>query len=94
MSIAGGIVMDRVADLLQRDARLAGDAVTRPHELLVTAWRTMSAPNGRAQEKLCVVFAPAALWDRARELLAPFTERFAEGEALLVLVGRPHDASL
>jgi HD-GYP domain-containing protein (c-di-GMP phosphodiesterase class II) len=86
--------MDRVADLLLRDARLAADSVTRPHELLVTAWRTLAAPNGRAQEKLCVVFAPAALWDRARELLSPFTDRFAEGEALLVLVGRPHDPSL
>jgi HD-GYP domain-containing protein (c-di-GMP phosphodiesterase class II) len=86
--------MDRVAELLRRDARLAADAVTRPHELLVTAWRTMAAPNGRAQERLCVVFAPAALWDKARELLTPFTDRFAEGEALLVLVGHPHDASL
>ena len=86
--------MDRVAELLQRDARLAGDAVTRPHELLVTAWRTLAAPNGRAQEKLCVVFAPAALWDRSRELLSPFADRFAQGEALLVLVGRPSDASL
>ncbi len=86
--------MDRVADLLLRDARLAADSVTRPHELLVTAWRTLAAPNGRAQEKLCVVFAPAALWDKARELLSPFTDRFADGEALLVLVGRPHDASL
>jgi HD-GYP domain-containing protein (c-di-GMP phosphodiesterase class II) len=91
---AGGATMDRVAELLQRDARLAADAVTRPHELLVTAWRTLAAPNGRAQEKLCVVFAPAALWDKARELLSPFTDRFAEGAALLVLVGRPHDAAL
>ena len=56
----GGATMDRVAELLQRDARLAADAVTRPHELLVTAWRTLAAPNGRAQEKQCVVFAPAA----------------------------------
>jgi HD-GYP domain-containing protein (c-di-GMP phosphodiesterase class II) len=86
--------MDRVAELLQRDARLAADPVTRPHELLVTVWRTLTAPNGRPQERLCVVFAPGALWDRARELLAPFTDRFAEGEALLVLVGRPLDGSL
>ncbi|HEY3819597.1 MAG TPA: HD domain-containing phosphohydrolase [Polyangiaceae bacterium] len=94
MSAPGGVTMDRVAELLQRDARLATDLVTRPHELLVTAWRTLAAPNGRAQEQLCVVFAPAALWDKARELLSPFTGRFAEGEALLVLVGRPHDPSL
>jgi HD-GYP domain-containing protein (c-di-GMP phosphodiesterase class II) len=86
--------MDRIADLLRRDARLTADAITRPHELLVTAWRTQVAPNGRAQERLCVVFAPAALWDRARELLAPFADRLADGEALLVLVGRPRDPSL
>jgi HD-GYP domain-containing protein (c-di-GMP phosphodiesterase class II) len=95
-SIAGA-TMGRVAELLQSDARLATDQVTRPHELLVTAWRTLAAPSGRArahEEKLCVVFAPAALWDEARDLLAPFAQRFAEGEALLVLVGRPRDASL
>jgi HD-GYP domain-containing protein (c-di-GMP phosphodiesterase class II) len=86
--------MDRIAELLQRDARLTADAITRPHELLVTAWRTQVAPNGRAQERLCVVFAPAALWDRTRELLAPFADRLADGEALLVLVGRPRDPSL
>ena len=34
--------------------------ITRPHALLVTAWRTPVSPNGRAQERLCVVFAPAA----------------------------------
>ena len=86
--------MDRVADVLQRDPRFSGDSVMRPHALLVTVWRTMQAPSGRAQEQVCVVLAPAALWDKARELLAPFTARFAEGEALLVLVGRPHDRSL
>ncbi|HEY5241013.1 MAG TPA: hypothetical protein VIJ22_06095, partial [Polyangiaceae bacterium] len=77
--VLGGATMDRVADLLLRDARLAADTVTRPHELLVTAWRTLAAPNGRVQEKLCVVFAPASLWDKARDLLSPFTDRFAEG---------------
>ena len=72
MSTAGGVTMDRVAELLQRDARLAADAVTRPHELLVTAWRTLAAPNGRAQEKLCVVFAPAALCSTASPRLFSF----------------------
>ncbi len=56
--------MDRVEQRLQRDARLSGDAITRPHALLVTAWRTLVSPNGRAQERLGVVFAPAAVWDR------------------------------
>ncbi|HTQ49046.1 MAG TPA: HD domain-containing phosphohydrolase [Polyangiaceae bacterium] len=92
MSVAGG-AMDHVQELLERDTRLAADSVTRPHELLVTAWRTLVSPNGRAREQLCVVFAPAALWDRARELLQPFADRVAAGQALVVLVGRPRDRS-
>jgi HD-GYP domain-containing protein (c-di-GMP phosphodiesterase class II) len=83
--------MDEVTDTLRRDARLAGDVITRPHALLTVAWRTLSTPNGRAQERLAVVFAPGALWDRARDLLIPFTQRFTDGEALLVLVGRPRE---
>jgi HD-GYP domain-containing protein (c-di-GMP phosphodiesterase class II) len=47
------------------------------------------APNGRTQERLAVVFAPAAVWDSGRDLLAPFAERLADGTALLVIVGRP-----
>jgi HD-GYP domain-containing protein (c-di-GMP phosphodiesterase class II) len=85
---------DRVHELLQRDPRFTTDTVTRPHELLVVVWRTLVSASGRPRERLCVVFAAGELWDRARELLAPFTERFAEGQALLVLVGRPQDASL
>jgi HD-GYP domain-containing protein (c-di-GMP phosphodiesterase class II) len=92
MSVAGG-AMDHVQELLERDTRLAADSVTRPHELLVTAWRTLVSPNGRAREQLCVVFAPAALWDRARELLRPFADRVAGGQALVVVVGRPRDRS-
>ena len=94
---AASAAMDRAEELLAGDPRMVGDSVTRPHALLVTAWRTLVAPTGRAPraaDSLCVVFAPAALWDAARELLAPFTDRFAGGEALLVLVGRPRDRSL
>jgi HD-GYP domain-containing protein (c-di-GMP phosphodiesterase class II) len=43
---------------------------------------------------MCVVLAPAIVWDRERELFAPFTGRFADGEALLVLLGRPLDRTL
>jgi len=81
--------MDRAFEQLGRDARLAGDSVTRPHALLVVLWRVPVSPNGRPQDPLSVVFAPAAVWDRGRELLAPFTDRLAEGTALVVLVGRP-----
>jgi HD-GYP domain-containing protein (c-di-GMP phosphodiesterase class II) len=90
---AGGAVvvgaMDRIQELLERDARIAGDVVRRPHAALVALWRTIVAPSGRTQERLCVVFAPAAVWDQARDLLAPFADRMAEGLALLVIVGRP-----
>ncbi|HEY6460521.1 MAG TPA: hypothetical protein VIY73_10240, partial [Polyangiaceae bacterium] len=86
--------IDRAVDMLQRDARLTGDEVTRPHALLAVVWRTVAAPSGRAQERMCVVLAPAIVWDRERELFAPFTGRFADGEALLVLLGRPLDRTL
>ncbi len=86
--------VDRVHEQLQRDPRLANDLVTRPHALLVVVWRTLVSSSGRPRERLGVAFAPAELWDRARELLAPFSDRFAEGRALLVLVGRPADPSL
>src|ERR1019366_6812265 len=93
VSVAGG-TMDRLQEILQRDPRLATDTVTRPHELLVTAWRSLVAANGRQREKLCVGFAPAAVWDRAREIFAPFSDRVAGGRPVLVLVGRPRDRSL
>jgi len=86
--------MDRVEQRLRGDPQLASDEVTRPHAAIVTVWRTLSTPDGRARERLCVAFAPAALWDRARELLAPFAERLAEGSALVVLVGQPASSSL
>jgi HD-GYP domain-containing protein (c-di-GMP phosphodiesterase class II) len=86
--------IDRAVDVLQRDARLTGDEVTRPHALLAMVWRTVAAPSGRAHERMCVVLAPAVVWDRERELFAPFTARFADGEALLVLLGRPLDRTL
>jgi HD-GYP domain-containing protein (c-di-GMP phosphodiesterase class II) len=93
-STSASVTVDRVHEQLQRDPRLANDLVTRPHALLVVVWRTLVTSSGRARERLCVVFAPAELWDRARELLAPLSDRFAEGHGLLVLVGRPADPSL
>jgi HD-GYP domain-containing protein (c-di-GMP phosphodiesterase class II) len=86
--------MDRVEGLLRRDGRLAGDAVVRPHALVVTIWRVPVSPNGRTQGRIGVVFAPAALWDRARDLLSPFCDRLADGTALLVLVGHPSRSEL
>ena len=61
--------MTRLFDELTRDPRLANEIVTRPHPLLITANR----------DELTVVVAPAAVWERGRELLKPFTHRFADG---------------
>lgn len=85
--------MDGVEEWLLSDAALATESVTRPHPLLVAAWRAVAAPNGRAPERLAVVFAPARVWDRARDLLSPVAERVSAGTALLILLGRPADRS-
>ena len=76
--------MDRLADLLSREPRLATDVVTQPHPLLVMV----------AREKSVVVFTPATVWDNGRELLKPFAMRFAESSALLLVLGRPRDPNI
>ncbi len=86
--------MDRIQEILEREGRLANDLVRRPHAALVAIWRTIVAPSGRMQERISVIFAPAVVWDRARELLAPFAERMAQGLCLLVIVGRPQSPGL
>ena len=65
------------------DPRLAR-VVTRPHPLLVTV----------RKDSLVVLIAPAAVWDHAREILRPFTASFAEGQAMLILLGRPSEPDL
>lgn len=85
------LAMDRIEDLLQRDARFAGDVIGRPHALFVVAWRTLTGPSGRTQERLGIVLTTASVWDNARDLLAPFAGPLAEGTALVVLIGRPKD---
>jgi HD-GYP domain-containing protein (c-di-GMP phosphodiesterase class II) len=69
---------------LKTDPRLAGETVTRPHPLLAMV----------ARAEYVVVFAPAAVWDRARDILKPFSHRFSDATALLVLLGRPDDLLL
>ena len=76
--------MTRLFAELSRDARLASESVTRPHPLLVATMR----------EELMVLIAPAAVWDRGRDLLKPFTHRFAEGNGMLVLLGYPAGVDL
>jgi len=91
LGVASGplTTMDRIEGLLASDTRLSKEGVTRPHALLAAVWRLTSISGGRSQLRLATVFAPAALWDRARDLLEPLSRRVAEGTAVVVLVGRP-----
>lgn len=77
-------VLERiVTDLATRPAH-AGDVVVRPHPLIVLVRR----------QSFQVLIAPASLWDTARDLLSPWTDKLASFEARLVLLGRPRDADL
>jgi HD-GYP domain-containing protein (c-di-GMP phosphodiesterase class II) len=78
------VAMDRLAERLRGDARLANETVSRPHPLLVAITR----------DELMVILAPAAVWDRGRELLKPFSARFADATAMLVLMGYPSDVDV
>jgi len=73
-----------VAETLSRDGRFMNELVTRPHPLLAMLVR----------DELAIVFASASVWDNGRELLKPYTGRFADSAALLILLGRPNDANL
>jgi HD-GYP domain-containing protein (c-di-GMP phosphodiesterase class II) len=74
-------VLDRiVAELTSR----ATDTVVRPHPAIVLVRR----------QTFEVLIAPAGLWDKARDLLSPWTEKLAAFEARLVLLGRPRDPDL
>ncbi len=76
--------MNRLAEQLASDTRLVNETISRPHPLLVAVTR----------DDLMVVLAPAAVWDRGRELLKPFAARFADSTAMLVLMGYPSDVDL
>jgi HD-GYP domain-containing protein (c-di-GMP phosphodiesterase class II) len=75
---------DKLFAALAGDPRLASEVVTRPHPLLIAVSR----------DDLIVVVATAAVWERGRDLLKPFTHRFAEAAAMLVLLGYPAEVDL
>jgi HD-GYP domain-containing protein (c-di-GMP phosphodiesterase class II) len=75
--------MTKLFDELKTDDRMNG-VVTRPHPLLLAASR----------DELMVVVAPAAVWTKGRDLLKPFTRRFAESTAMLILLGYPDSVDL
>ncbi len=77
-------VLDRLERVISGDPRLSGELVTRPHPLLSMVVR----------EELSIVFASAAVWDRARELFKPHAASFAESRSLLCLIGTPEHRGL
>ena len=77
-------VLAQVAAMLGADTRFVSDLVTRPHPLLVSIKRADTI----------TLIAPARVWDRGRDILKPFAHLFAEGRALLILLGRPEEADL
>ncbi|MEO6602053.1 MAG: HD domain-containing phosphohydrolase [Polyangiaceae bacterium] len=73
-----------LADWLSQRPGQSGDALTRPHPLLLLVRRA----------GFSVLIAPAAVWDKGRDLLSPYLDKFAAVEARLVLLGRPDDPDL
>src|ERR1700677_546082 len=85
--MAGASLVAAMAGLTSRlaaDPRLADVVIGRPHPLLLVIRR----------ERLFVVVAPTAVWERGRDLLRPFGAEMAEGAAALVLLGRPPEPDL
>jgi HD-GYP domain-containing protein (c-di-GMP phosphodiesterase class II) len=76
--------LSRVADLMAVDGRFAGDVVSRPHQRLLVVRR------GDA----FVTLAAGEVWDEEPALLKPHLEKVVEGEAAIVLLGRPTDPDL
>ena len=76
--------LSRVVDLMAVDGRFAGDVVSRPHQKLLLVRRG----------EHFVTLAPGEVWDEEPTLLRPHLEKAAEGEATIVLLGRPQERDL
>src|SRR5262245_48645341 len=83
-ALTGTAQLSAVAERLSRSSFRASDVVTRPHPLLVMV---------RRGELICLI-ALAEIWDKARDLLAPYSERLAGHEARLLLLGVPKHPDL
>jgi len=83
---AQGVVttLSSLADALTRSHRPAGAVTSRPHPLLLLV----------RKGQFIVIVCPAVVWDRGRDLLAPYSDRFASYEGRLILLGRPTDPDL
>ena len=70
--------------MLHADKRLEGKQVSQPHPLILLV---------REGDRVVLV-APAAAWERAREIFKPFAAPFAEARGALVLLGDPSEKCL
>ncbi len=77
-------ILTRIAGQLGVDVRFTDVVITRPHPLLV------SVKKGDTT----TLIAPARVWDAGRDVLKPYAARFAEGAALLILLGHPEERDL
>ncbi len=71
--------MTALAETIGRGTTLSNVFVARPHPLLVLVRRNAHA----------VLFAPIAVWETGRELLAAYTGPLAAHDMRLVLLGKP-----
>ena len=79
MSFATIVTMNHVEERVRSDERLSSKTIVRPHPLLVTV----------RSERFFAILTPGIVWDVCRDVLRPFAEKLATGEATLVLVGAP-----
>ena len=75
-------LLDVVQESTRENASLGLESVVRPHPLVVLMSR----------DGLSVLVVPAIVWDRGRDMLAPFSEKLAQGSAMLVVLGHPTTA--
>ncbi len=92
MSFAAIVTMNQVEERVRTDERLSGKTILRPHPLLVTV--RSEGPSQRPSQHFCAILAPGIVWDVCRDILRPFAEKLADGEATLVLVGTPSEQDI
>ncbi|MFW5741194.1 MAG: HD domain-containing phosphohydrolase, partial [Myxococcota bacterium] len=81
-AVVGGL--DAVAAMLSSDPRFSSYTLSRPHPLVLLV---------RKKERM-VLLAPGSVWDRGRNVLRPYVERFVAGDAMIILLGRVHEPDL
>jgi HD-GYP domain-containing protein (c-di-GMP phosphodiesterase class II) len=82
---AGSDPLAGLLGALRADVRLAGRRVVRPHPLLLVVGDDLGNE---------VHVLPSTAWENARDVLSPFEGDYAEGRALLVLLGEPSPRGL